>query len=108
MNPVHYRVVATLPDAEVAERYLTWLMGGHVAEVCRLGGAIAAVVKLAGEGHRIASTYRFASQAELDRYEKDFAPRLRAEGASLFPPESGIRFEREYGEILASYVPGSF
>lgn len=105
MSPVHYRVVATLPDAASAERYQAWLTGGHVAEVCRLGQASASVVRLSGDGHRFASTYRFESQQDLDRYEREFAPRLRAEGVALFPPESGIRFEREYGQILASFTP---
>jgi hypothetical protein len=43
----------------------------------------------------------------LERYETEFAPRLRAEGAALFPPESGIRFQREYGDVIASFPPES-
>jgi len=106
MPPIHYRVMATLPDAATADRYLTWLTSGHVAEVCRLGRATARVIRLRGDRLQVVSTYEFASQGDLERYETEHAPRLRAEGVGLFPPESGITFVREYGEVLGRFGQG--
>lgn len=106
MSQVHYRVTATLPDGPTADRYLAWLTSGHVAEVCRLGNASATVIRLRGDQHQVASTYVFASPADLQRYETDHAPRLRAEGLAHFPPTTGIHFAREYGEVLGRFGPG--
>lgn len=107
MPPVHYRVTATFSNAAAADRYLHWLTSGHVAEVCRLGRAEATVIRLRVEPPQVVGQYRFQSQADLQRYETEFAPRLRAEGAALFPPESGIRFQREYGDVMGSFSPES-
>lgn len=107
MSVVQYRVTATLPDEPSARRYLAWLVNGHVQEVVRAGKAAARVVRIRADPPQIASIYTFSSQSDLDRYEHDFAPRLRAEGAALFPPESGIRFTREYSDEILSLQPSA-
>lgn len=39
-------------------------------------------------------------RACFETYERDHAPRLRAEGLARFPVESGIRYSRSLGEIV--------
>jgi len=59
-------------------------------------------VELDGDPRTFEARYRFASREEFDRYQSDHAPRLRAEGQSLFPPEKGLSYRRTLGVVRAS------
>jgi hypothetical protein len=64
------------------------------------GGATAAeVVALDQPAHAYEVRYRFHSREAFDRYERETAPRLRAEGLQLFPPERGIAYRRSVGVV---------
>jgi hypothetical protein len=96
---ISYTVAVTLPDAATAEAWLAWLRGGHVAEVLAGGATAAEIVKLDGDAHGYEVCYRFPSREAFDRYERESAPRLRAEGLRLFPPERGVVYRRWVGVV---------
>ena len=92
---VDYSVVATLPDQEVADRYLAWLTGGHVQAVMAGGASRAAVLRHEEPGViRIESRYRFPSRSGFDRYEQRHAPALREDGRRQFGEVAGVSFAR--------------
>lgn len=104
MAELAYTVRATLVDAEQAEVYIRWLLGGHIAAVIAGGASGATVIRLdaiAGEGRvRVEVRYSFLSREAFDTYVRDHAPALRAEGQRLFGPTSGATFERSVGEVV--------
>jgi Domain of unknown function (DUF4286) len=103
MSQIAYTVAATFTDATVAQDWLGWLRGGHIAEVLA-GGAIAAeIVALDGPDCTYEVHYRFSSRETFARYERECAPRLRAEGMSLFPPEKGVTYRRSVGVVCDAY-----
>jgi hypothetical protein len=97
-----YTVAVTFPDVATADAWRAWLRNGHVADVMA-GGAVAAEVVRVDGGLRYEVRYRFPSREAFERYERDHAPRLRAEGRSKFPPERGIAYERATAELLDTY-----
>lgn len=97
-KPFSYVVRAELDSEAIAESYVAWLTGGHVAEVCHLSGARGAVVRLDGDRPRVESRYVFPSRDAFAAYERDHAPRLRAEGVERFGGTA--RFERSTGDEL--------
>ncbi len=102
MTQILYTVACTITRPEVAESWLAWMRGEHVADVCRAGALGAQVVRLDGEVPRFETHYRFASRAAFETYEREQAPRLRAEGLAKFPLELGLEYERRVGEIAVS------
>lgn len=110
MRQIAYIVTATLPDAAVAEEYIAWLEGGHVADVIARGALSGQIVRLDGAGggdamdeRRVEVRYLFPSRAGFESYEREGAPALRAEGIARFGPARGVRFERRVGEVVASF-----
>jgi hypothetical protein len=97
-----YTVISEIADPAIAEEFLGWIRP-HAAEVVAAGARSAAVVRLDGEAPpvRLEMRYLFASRAAFAAYERDHAPRLRAEGLARFPPERGVRLSRTLGEIVA-------
>lgn len=96
-------------DPAAWRAYLAWLTEGHLAEVCA-AGALEAWLLLPDRDPEPAAAapplaravYRFASRAAFAAYERDAAPRLRAEGLRLFPAAAGFRFSRELAEVAGA------
>lgn len=96
-----YVVAATFTDGAVADEWLAWLRGGHVAAVLAGGAESAEVVELdAKEGRSFEVRYRFGSREAFVAYERDHAPRLREEGLRLFGPERGVSYRRTTGLVV--------
>ena len=98
-----YTVTCEVDDPAVAEEYLAWLSGGHLAAVCAAGALDAEVVRLDGDAIRIETRYHFASPEAFAAYERDHAAELRQDGLARFPPERGMRFVRSVGETVARH-----
>jgi hypothetical protein len=102
-----YTVSATFTDPRVADEWVEWLRDGHVAEVLA-GGAIGAqIVDLdAGpDGSRTLEVrYHFPSRESFERYERDHAPRLRADGLARFPAERGVTYRRSVGTVIETFT----
>lgn len=94
-----YTVRCTAATREVANAFRTWLEEGHLRDVCDAGASRAEAIVL-DDGLTIESRYTFASRAAFEAYERDHAPRLRAEGLALFP--SGVAFTRTTGDLVFS------
>jgi hypothetical protein len=78
-----YEVTLRLEARSLAEAFETY-MPRHVAEVFATGCFVDAHFERADDG-LYRSRYTVASQAELDRYLTDHAPRLRADFHEHFP-----------------------
>jgi antitoxin (DNA-binding transcriptional repressor) of toxin-antitoxin stability system len=91
---------------ELEAEWLRWLREGHVAEVLAGGATVAEVVALDQPAHAYEVRYRFPSREAFDRYEREAAPRLRAEGLRLFPTEKGITYRRSVG-VVTDVFPAS-
>lgn len=100
-QPLIYTVRATFTSQLVADEWVAWLMGGHADALVRGGAERWEVFALDGAGCVREIRYRFPDRAAFERYEREFAPPLRAEGAKLFPPERGVTYERSTCEVLA-------
>ena len=96
-----YMVTATFSDASVADEWIAWLRDRHLAEVCAAGAEDAEVIRLDGDDLRATVIYHFADRAAFAAYERDHAPRLRAEGLALFPPTRGVTMTRSFGTVEA-------
>lgn len=94
-----YSVLADFDDPAVAEEWVHWLVDGHLDDVVKAGAQAAELVRWGPL--RLESRYRFESPEAFATYERDHAPKLRAEGLQKFPPSRGIRMTRSTGEILA-------
>jgi hypothetical protein len=95
-----YTVTATFPNAVMADEWLAWLRGGHVAEVLAGGAISAEVAALDAPPHAFEVRYRFPSRDVFERYEREHAPRLRAEGLRRFPVEKGVLYRRSVGVLV--------
>jgi dipeptidase E len=99
---IAYTVSATFTDRALADDWLAWLHGGHIAKVIAGGALDAEVIELdAQEGRAFEVRYHFASREAFVRYEKEHAPALREEGTRLFPSEKGVVYRRSLGERRA-------
>jgi len=103
MNAFAYTVAASFDDASVAEEWLRWLRDGHVGEVLAAGARRAAIVRLDGDPPSLEARYEFASRDDFAAYERDHAPRLRADALRRFPPQRGVSYRRSTGVIEASW-----
>jgi hypothetical protein len=103
MSEIAYTVAATFTDTTVAEAWLGRLRMGHIAEVLAGGATRAEIVALDGPGHAYEIHYRFPSREAFARYELECAPRLRAEGMSLFPHERGVTYRRSVGVVRDAF-----
>ena len=104
-----YTVTCTFEDARTAEEWIAWLREEHLAEVGAAGALDAEVMRCdppaagATRATRCEVRYHFASREAFADYERDHAPRLRAEGLKRFPLERGLRYERATGEAVARH-----
>lgn len=100
-----YTVIGDFDDAAVAGEWVDWLTHGHLQAVLDGGALSAEVVRLEptqAAPLRLEVRYRFADHAAFQRYERDAAPALRADGLARFPPSRGVRLTRVLGEVLAA------
>ena len=92
-----YTVRCTAATRDVADAFRTWLVQGHLRDVCDAGASGAEVVAL-DDGLTFESRYTFDSRAAFEAYERDHAARLRAEGLALFA--TGVAFTRTTGDVV--------
>lgn len=98
-----YAVRIAIDDRRAFEAFLRWLRERHVADVSTAGGCTGEIVVLDGDVPTAEVHYRFPSRSAFDGYERDHAPRLRAEGlAELARIGVEARFTRWTGEIQAA------
>ena len=98
-----YVVHIAFPDRASMEACLAWLSDRHVADVCAAGASDAELVRLDQE-HALEARYRFPSREAFERYEREDAPRLRADGlaqiARIGLAKEQVTFVRSTGEVV--------
>ena len=100
---IAYTVSCTFNDPAVADEWISWLRDEHLAEVFAAaapGILDAEVIRFDGTPVRCEVRYHFASREAFAAYEKNHAPRLRAEGLKRFPPERGLQYARSLGDVV--------
>ena len=100
---IAYTVAVTFSNPDLAEDWLRWLTEGHIAEVLAGGATDAEIIALDGPDHAYEVRYHFPSRAAFALYEKEHAPRLRAEGLARFPVDKGITYRRSIGVVRKSF-----
>lgn len=102
--PFLYVVRCTFAErtSKVAQSWLQWLRETHLAEVLGAGALAAEVFRIKAASEIYEIHYRFANKAEFDRYEREQAPQLRADGLRRFPLNLGLQYERRTGQALFS------
>ena len=100
-----YTVACTFDDPKVAEEWIAWLREGHLADVRAAGAVDAEVIRCdtTAPGARCEVRYHFPSRSAFEAYQRDHAPRLRADGLKRFPPERGLKYERATGEVVFTH-----
>jgi hypothetical protein len=93
-----YTVRIDFDDAALLREALVWLQDHHVADVVAAGAEHGEVVVLDGV-LALECRYRFSSREAFTAYERDHAPRLRAEGLAFLAARPA-RFTRTTGEIV--------
>ena len=104
MPEIRYTVACTFTDSATVSRWLDWLRNRHVADVLAGGATSAEVVAIDGTPHGMEVVYRFPNRSAFERYEREFAPALRAEGQQLFPSDSGIVYRRTVAEVVDRFA----
>lgn len=96
-----YDVRCTFTDEAVADAWIAWLHDPHLADVMAAGASAAEVARVRADGIVVEARYRFPSAEAFAIYERDHAPRLRAEGLARFPLGLGLTYQRRVAEILS-------
>jgi hypothetical protein len=104
MATIAYTVAAVFADGAVADEWLRWLREGHIADVLAGGASDAEIVELEATNERsFEIRYHFSSREAFDRYIRDHAPRLRAEGLERFSVDRGIQYRRSVGVVAERF-----
>jgi hypothetical protein len=93
-----YTVLGEFETVAVADEWVSWLLHGHLDDVLK-GGALEAVL-VRFSPVRLEVRYVFADAHAFAAYERDAAPKLRAEGLAKFPATRGVKMSRSSGEII--------
>jgi hypothetical protein len=82
-----YNVTVNIAD-EAHTHWLKWMKETHISDVmktgCFIDSQILKVLYVDDEGHTYSVQYKFLEMADIERYQKDFAPKLQAEHKAMF------------------------
>lgn len=98
MSGYFYEVLATAIDDCAAAEWLEWLHTKHLADVIAAGARSGRVIRLDEPARTLVAQYEFESREAFERYVREHAPRLRAEGIELFGDR--LSYSRRSGEIV--------
>ena len=105
-----YTVRTSCPTPHLRSRYLAWLSPGHVMAVRHAGADHVRIVLPERDSESapavVETQYVFPSRQSFERYLRDHAPALRADGLRNFPEETGITYSRQVAEIAAEFPEG--
>jgi hypothetical protein len=82
-----YNVTVNISD-DVHQRWLKWMKEEHIPAVmkseCFIDSQILKVLYVEDEGHTYSIQYKFLEMADIEKYQKEFAPALQKEHAEKF------------------------
>lgn len=75
-------------DKSVQEDWLKWMKEIHIPDVlntgCFTGNKIFKVLNVNDEGETFSVQYSFTSMDDIEKYQKEYAPRLQADHAERY------------------------
>jgi hypothetical protein len=75
-------------DKNMTSNWMNWMLNEHLRDMmgtgCFLGFRFCELHTEQDLGPTYTVQYELASQGDLDKYEQNFAPQMRAKGAQLF------------------------
>jgi hypothetical protein len=82
-----YNVTVNIAD-DVHQEWLQWMKDTHIPDVMKTGcfvdNQLCKLLYVEDEGHTYSVQYRFLEMADIERYQKEFAPSLQAEHSTKF------------------------
>lgn len=82
-----YNVTVNIAD-EVHQEWLKWMKNVHIPDVmktgCFIDNQLCKLLYVEDEGHTYSVQYKFLEMADIERYQKEFAPALQAEHSQKF------------------------
>lgn len=82
-----YNVTVSI-DRDLHEDWLQWMKNTHIPQVmdtgCFTGFRICKVLNVNDEGETYSTQYTFEAMADIERYQKDFAPALQADHSARY------------------------
>ncbi|MDI9340060.1 MAG: DUF4286 family protein [Sediminibacterium sp.] len=82
-----YNVTVNIAD-EVHQEWLKWMKDVHIPDVmktgCFIDNQLCKLLYVEDEGHTYSVQYKFLEMADIERYQKEFAPALQAEHSQKF------------------------
>lgn len=82
-----YNVTVNISD-DAREEWVKWMKGTHISDVmktgCFIDSQLVKVLYVEDEGHTYSTQYKFLEMADIERYQKEFAPKLQAEHSLKF------------------------
>jgi hypothetical protein len=96
-----YTVRCSFSDVDVSARWFQWLQEEHIQHVLDCGALSADVFEM-DCGLTFEIRYGFSSKSAFEDYERNHAPRLRAEGLKKFPLSLGLEYSRTHGQLIWS------
>jgi hypothetical protein len=82
-----YNVTVNIAD-EIQNEWVTWMREIHIPDVMRTGcfvdSQMVKVLYVEDEGHTYSIQYKFLEMTDIERYQKEFAPKLQAEHTAKF------------------------
>lgn len=82
-----YNVTISI-DRDLHEDWLRWMKNVHIPQVMNTGCftdfRICKVLNVNDEGETYSTQYTFADMADIERYQKDFAPALQADHSERY------------------------
>ena len=74
--------------AERNEEWVKWMKETHIPDVlktgCFIDNQLLKILYVEDEGHTYSVQYKFLEMADIEKYQKEFAPGLQAQHKSLF------------------------
>lgn len=82
-----YNVTVNIAD-DVHNDWLKWMKEVHIPDViktgCFIDSQILKVLYVEDEGHTYSIQYKFLDMTDIERYQKEFGPKLQAEHTAKF------------------------
>jgi hypothetical protein len=82
-----YNVTVNIAD-DIQNEWVTWMRDIHIPDVMRTGcfvdSQMVKVLYVEDEGHTYSIQYKFLEMTDIERYQKEFAPKLQAEHTAKF------------------------
>lgn len=82
-----YNVTVNIAD-DVHQQWVKWMKEKHIPDLmktgCFIDSQMVKVLYVEDEGHTFSTQYKFLEMADIEKYQKEFAPALQAEHKKIF------------------------